>query len=107
MVTQRFWSSAIYLATSNSHASGIVGPRHDHMAIIHRQAIDKQANKQASVAWSTRPEVILALTEYVDPCSAKVVHDDGSGLVLILYPSPLHQKAPGEPVSRLPNQGAI
>ena len=41
MVTQRFWSSAIYLATSNSHASGIVGPRHDHMAIIHRQAIDK------------------------------------------------------------------
>ena len=48
MVTQRFWSSAIYLATSNSHASGIVGPRHDHMAIIHRQAIDKQASKQAS-----------------------------------------------------------
>ena len=48
MVTQRFWSSAIYLATSNSHASGIVGPRHDHMAIIHRQAIDKQASKQAT-----------------------------------------------------------
>ena len=46
MVTQRFWSSAIYLATSNSHASGIVGPRHDHMAIIHRQAIDKQASKK-------------------------------------------------------------
>ena len=45
MVTQRFWSSAIYLATSNSHASGIVGPRHDHMAIIHRQAINKQARK--------------------------------------------------------------
>ena len=45
MVTQRFWSSAIYLATSNSHVSGIVGPRHDHMAIIHRQAIDKQANE--------------------------------------------------------------
>ena len=50
MVTQRFWSSAIYLATSNSHASGIVGPRHDHMAIIHRQAIDKQASKQARAA---------------------------------------------------------
>ena len=48
MVTQRFWSSAIYLATSNSHASGIVGPRHDHMAIIHRQAIDKQASKLTS-----------------------------------------------------------
>ena len=46
MVTQRFWSSAIYLATSNSHASGIVGPRHDHMAIIHRQAFDKQASTQ-------------------------------------------------------------
>ena len=43
MVTLRFWSSAIYLATSHSHAFGIVGPRHDHMAIIHRQAIDKQA----------------------------------------------------------------
>ena len=41
MVTQRFWSSAIYLATSNSHASGIVGPRHDHMAIFHRHAVDK------------------------------------------------------------------
>ena len=48
MVTQRFWSSAIYLATSNSHASGIVGPRHDHMTIIHRQAIEKQASKQAT-----------------------------------------------------------
>ena len=54
MVTQRFWSSAIYLATSNSHASGIVGPRHDHMAIIHRQAIDKQASTRTSnvVRWS-------------------------------------------------------
>ena len=50
MVTQRFWSSAIYLATSNSHASGIVGPRHDHMAIIHRQAIDKQASHFGGVA---------------------------------------------------------
>ena len=50
MVTQRFWSSAIYLATSNSHVSGIVGPRHDHMAIIHRQAIDKQASKASSYA---------------------------------------------------------
>ena len=50
MVTQRFWSSAIYLATSNSHASGIVGPRHDHMAIIHRQAIDKQASTHKIVS---------------------------------------------------------
>ena len=56
MVTQRFWSSAIYLATSNSHASGIVGPRHDHMAIIHRQAADKQASNQASKqAFSLKP----------------------------------------------------
>ena len=46
MVTQTFRSSTMYLATSNSHVSGIVGPIHDHMAIPHRQAIDNQTNKQ-------------------------------------------------------------
>ena len=43
MVTQRFWSCAIYLATSNSHASGIVWA---HATTIWRQSIDKQAHEQ-------------------------------------------------------------